>query len=95
MLQAIEAEISREGQVTLLEPNILSGTARASVTILALIGRLGPAKGNGRALLQILDSPALAGAPYGDPARMEDDIAANRNAGDTRSPNLAVARPQP
>ena len=80
MLQAIEAEISRDGQVTLLEPIILSGTARAIVTILAPIGHLGPAKGNGRALLQSLDSLALAGAPNDDPARMEDEIATNRNA---------------
>ena len=80
MLQAIEAEISPDGRVTLLEPLRLPRTVRAVVTILSPIETSAPANGSGAALLALLDSPAFADAPAGDPKQMELDIAANRNA---------------
>ena len=80
MLQAVEVDISPDGPVTLLEPVHLSQAARAIVTILAPLGATGAVQGSGAALLTILDSPALAAAPVGDPDRMEREIAANRDA---------------
>jgi len=80
MMQSVEAEITPDGRVTLLEPVHLPQTARAIVTILAPSGAPGAVKGSGAALLKILDSPAFAVAPVGDPARMEREIAANRDA---------------
>jgi hypothetical protein len=80
MLQAIEAEISPDGQVTLLEPVHLAHRARAVVTILAPIDETAPKRGSAAALLSILDCPELAGAVPGDPDRMEREIAANRDA---------------
>lgn len=38
-----------------------------------------PMHGNGTELLALLDSPAFADAPAGDPEQMERDIAANRD----------------
>lgn len=80
MLQAVEAEISPDGRVTLLEPVHVSQTTRAILTILAPTGASMPVKGSGAALLKILDTHAFAAAPAGDPARMEREIAANRDA---------------
>ncbi|WP_295436625.1 hypothetical protein [uncultured Thiodictyon sp.] len=80
MLQAIEAEISPDGRVTLLEPLHLSRTVRAVVTILAPLNEPLSQQGGGAALLRILDSPAFAAAPPGDPVVMEREIAANRSA---------------
>jgi len=80
MLQAIEAEISPDGKVTLLEPVHLAHRARAVVTILAPIDETAPRRGTAAALLSILDSPEFASAVPGDPDRMERDIAANRDA---------------
>ncbi len=80
MLQAIEAEISPDGKVTLLEPLQLSRTVRAVVTILAPLDEPLSQQGGGAALLRVLDSPAFAAAPPGDPVVMEREIAANRNA---------------
>jgi len=80
MLQAVEAEISPDGRVTLREPVRLSQAARAIVTILAPLGAPGAVKGSGAALLKILDSPAFAARPVGDPAQMEREISANRDA---------------
>lgn len=80
MLQSVEAEITPDGRVTLLEPVHLSQAARAIVTILAPFGVPVAAKGSGAALLKVLDSPAFAASPAGDPARMEREIAANRDA---------------
>jgi len=78
MLQAIEAEISPEGQVTLLEPVHLVQRSRAVVTILAPIDESAPKRGSAAALLRILDSSEFASAVPGDPERMEREIAANR-----------------
>ncbi len=80
MLQAIEAEISPDGTVTLLEPVHLAHRARAVVTILAPIDDAAPERGSGKALLSILDSPDFATAQPGDPDRMEREIASNRDA---------------
>jgi hypothetical protein len=80
MLQAIEAEISPDGKVTLLEPVHLAHRARAVVTILAPIDETAPERGSGNALLSILDSAEFVTARPGDPDRMEREIAANRNA---------------
>jgi hypothetical protein len=80
MLQAIEAEISPDGQVTLLEPVHLAHRARAVVTSLAPIDGTLPVRGSGRALVDILDSAAFVAAGPGDPERMEREIAANRDA---------------
>jgi len=78
MLQAIEAEISPDGQVTLLEPVHLAQRSRAVVTILAPIDETAPKRGSVAALLRVLDGPELASAEPGDPERMEREIAANR-----------------
>ncbi len=80
MLQAIEAEISPDGHVTLLEPVRLARTVRAIVTILSPLDKAAPDQGSGVALLGVLDSADFAAAPPGDPARMEREIAANRDA---------------
>jgi len=80
MLQAIEAEISPDGRVTLLEPVRLPRTVRAVVTILSPIETPASVRGSGAALLDLLDSPTFANAPVGDPEQMERDIAANRDA---------------
>ncbi len=80
MLQAVEAEISPDGRVTLLEPVHVQQTRRAILTILSPTDAAAPVKGRGAALLKVLDSPAFAAAPPGDPARMEREIAANRDA---------------
>lgn len=80
MLQAIEAEISPDGKVTLLEPVHLAHRARAVVTILSPIDETSPERGSGKALLGILDSGDFAAAQPGDPDRMEREITANRNA---------------
>lgn len=80
MLQAVEAEISPDGRVTLLEPVRVAQTTRAIVTILAPTGAAALVKGSGAALLKILDSPAFAAATPGDPDLMELEIAANRDA---------------
>ena len=80
MLQAVEAEISPDGRVTLREPVHLSQAARAIMTILAPLGAPVAVKGSGLALLTLLDSPAFAAAPAGAPVRIEQDIAANRDA---------------
>lgn len=80
MLQAIEAEISPDGQVTLLEPLHLAQRARAVVTILTPIDESVPARASGKALLDMLDSADFATAQPGDPERMEREIAANRDA---------------
>lgn len=80
MLQAIEAEISPDGKVTLLEPVHLAHRARAVVTILSPIDETMPERGTGKALLGILDSSAFATAEPGDPERIEREIAANRDA---------------
>ena len=82
MLQAIEAEISPDGKVTLLEPAHLAQRSRAVLTILAPIGEADPKRGSAAALLSILDSPEFASAKPGDPDRMEREIAANRAWGD-------------
>ncbi len=78
MLQAVEAEISPDGRVTLLEPVRLPRTARAVVTILPPIDEDASLRGSAVALLRVLDDPELAAAPPGDPERMEREIAANR-----------------
>ncbi len=80
MLQAIEAEISPDGQVTLLEPVHLACRARAVVTILSPIDAPLLERGSGKALVDILDSADFVGARPGDPERMERDIATNRKA---------------
>jgi len=80
MLQAIEAEISPDGKVTLLEPVHLAQRSRAVVTILAPIDETAPKRGSAAALLSVLDSPEFASAKPGDPDRMEREIAANRDA---------------
>ena len=80
MLHAIEAEISTDGQVILLEPIRLAHPVRAVVTILSPCEPVQPAPATGAALLALLDSPSFATAPPGDPAEMERIIAANRNA---------------
>ena len=80
MLQAIEAEISPDGKVTLLEPVHLAQRSRAVVTILAPIDEAAPKRGSAAALLGVLDSPELTSATPGDPDRMEREIAANREA---------------
>jgi hypothetical protein len=84
MLQSIEAEVSPDGRVTLLEPVRLAARARAVVTILpetsAPTGTLGAAAGRGMDLLAVLDSPGFTGAKPGDPAQMERTIDANRAA---------------
>jgi hypothetical protein len=80
MLQAIEAEISPDGQVTLLEPVHLAQRSRAVVTILAPIDETAPKRGSAAALLSVLDSAEFASAEPGDPERMEREIAANRDA---------------
>lgn len=82
MLQAIEAEISPDGQVTLLEPLHLAQRTRAVVTILTPIDEACPKRGSAAALLSVLDRPESAGAQPGDPERMEREIAANRAWGD-------------
>ncbi len=82
MLQAIEAEISPDGQVTPLEPLHLAQRARAVVTILAPIDETTPKRGSAAALLSILDSSEFAGAVPGNPESMEREIAANRAWGD-------------
>jgi len=78
MLQAIEAEISPDGKVTLLEPVHLAQRWRAVVTILAPIDDTAPKRGSAAALLSALDSPEFASARPGDPDLMEREIAANR-----------------
>lgn len=80
MLQAIEAEISPDGTVTLLESVHLVRRARAVVTILTPIDEPVPAQSSGKALLDILDSADFATPQPGDPVRMEHEIAANRDA---------------
>lgn len=80
MLQAIEAEISPDGRVTLLEPVHLSQSARAVVTILAPIGPDAAPLGSAAALLGVLDSADLDVVAPGDPQCMEREIAANRDA---------------
>ncbi len=80
MLQTIEAEISPDGQVTLLEPVHLAHRARAVVTILMPIEESAPARGTGAALMEILGSKEFATAQPGDPETMERVIAANRDA---------------
>jgi hypothetical protein len=80
MLQAIEAEISPDGRVTLLEPLRLPQTMRAVVTILAPVDEGLARHGAGATLLRILDSPDFAAAPPGDPVSMDREIAANRDA---------------
>lgn len=80
MLQAIGAEISADGKVTLLEPVHLAGRARAVVTILAPIDETTPKRGSAGALLDVLDSAEFAAVDPGDPDRMERDITANRDA---------------
>jgi hypothetical protein len=80
MLQAIEAEISPDGQVTLLEPVHLAQRSRALVTILAPIDETARKRGSAEALLQLLDSAEFVTAEPGDPDRMEREIAANRDA---------------
>ena len=80
MLQAIEAEISPNGQVTLLEPVHLEHPTRAVVTILASENKVAGSRGRGSMLLELLDSPDFASAPPGDPDRIEREIAANRDA---------------
>lgn len=82
MLQAIEAEVSPDGQVTLLEPLHLAQRTRAVVTILTPIDEPVPTRASGKALLDMLDSADFATAPPGDPERMEREIAANRSWGD-------------
>jgi hypothetical protein len=82
MLQAIEAEISPDGQVTLLEPVHLAQRSRAVVTILAPIDETVPKRGSAAALLSVLDGPELATAKPGNPDLMEREIAANRAWGD-------------
>ena len=82
MLQAIEAEISPDGQVTLLEPVHLARWSRAVVTILAPIDETARKRGSAAALLSILDRSEFADAVPGDPERMEREIAANRAWGD-------------
>jgi len=79
MLQAIEAEISPDGKVTLQEPVHLLRRSRAVVTILTPIDEPVPGT-SGKALLDILDSADFATAQPGDPERMEQEIAANRDA---------------
>lgn len=66
--------------MTLLEPVHLAHRARVVVTILAPIDETLPARGSGRALVDILDSAAFVAAGPGDPERMEREIAANRDA---------------
>jgi hypothetical protein len=83
MLQAIEAEISPDGQVTLLEPVHLAQRSRAVVTILAPIDETAPKRGSAAALLSVLDSPEFVSAQPGDPDRMEREIAANRAWGES------------
>lgn len=51
MLQAVEAEISADGQVSLLEPIHLAQRSRAVVTILAPIDETAPKRGSVPALL--------------------------------------------
>jgi len=79
MLQAIEAEISPDGQVTLLEPVHLTHRARALVSILSPIDETLPVWGSGKALVDILDSADFVTAKPGDAERMEQEIAANRD----------------
>ena len=78
MLQAIEAEISPDGQVTLLEPVHLAQRSRAVVIILAPIDETVPKRGSAAALPSVLDGPEFATAKPGNPDRMERAIAANR-----------------
>ncbi len=80
MLQALEAEISPDGQVTLLEPLHLPHKVRAVVTILPPLGEESQKLNRGTDLLQLLDSPSFSESPTGDPERMEREIAANRDA---------------
>lgn len=80
MLQAIEAEISPDGTVTLLEPVHLAHRARAVVTILSPIDETAPKRGSAEALLGVLDSAEFASVAPGDPERMEREITANREA---------------
>jgi hypothetical protein len=80
MLQAVEAEISPDGRVTLLESVHVQQTRRAILTILLPTNVAAQVKGRGAALLEVLDSPAFAAALPGDPARLEREIAANRDA---------------
>jgi hypothetical protein len=82
MPQAIEAEISPDGQVTLLEPVHLAQRSRAVVTILGPLDETAPKRGSAAALLRVLDSPELASEKPGNPDRMEREIAANRAWGD-------------
>jgi hypothetical protein len=80
MLHSIEAEIGTDGQVILLEPIRLAHPVRAVATILSPCEPVQPAPAaTGTALLALLDGPAFATAPPGDPAEMERIIAANRN----------------
>lgn len=79
MLQAIEAEIRPDGQVTLMEPVHLTHRARALVSILSPIDETLPVRGSDRALVDTLDSAAFVAAGPGDPERMERQIAANRD----------------
>jgi len=81
MLQAIEAEISPDGQVTLLEPVHLAHRARAVVTILSPIDESLAKRGSGEALLGILDSADFVAAEPGD---------AERNAWSARSQTIGM-----
>lgn len=81
-LQAVEAEISPDGQLTLLEPLHLAQQTRAVVTILTPIDEPVPTRASSKALLDMLDSADFATAQPGDPVRMAREIAVNRAWGD-------------
>jgi len=95
MLQAIDAGISPDGQVTKLAPVHLVQRSRAVVTILAPGGETAPKRGSNAALLCVLDSPEFASAEPGDPGRMEREIAADRDATGDRLVTKTVGEPAP
>ena len=81
MLQTVEAEITTDGTVTLLEAVDVKTTTRALVTVLENGGEV-KEKGNVREILEFLQNNRLPAASRRTPEEMEAQIEENRNSWD-------------
>ena len=78
MLKTVEAEISSDGTVTLLEPVEVKHTSRALVTVLE--NGNSEKTGNARAMLELLQSPEFKNRRSYSAREIEEQIEEARNS---------------
>ena len=82
MLTTVEAEIDTNGKVELLEPVQVKKRSRAIVTILDEPNGNAEKRGNGKALLALLRSPAFQNRKVFSDEEIDLQIEENRNSWD-------------